>query len=175
MFCDLLMEQHRRTYRVAGCELRFLRFIDYLRCTEAAGLTDEVLGHLQYLLAKQKLGEELTPEELQDLARFDRAFPRLALSAACFLSPRIETADHLKVWLYSLPEEDRRTLDLYLRELTATEPTGFEGVENFVKLSGVAPMPRDLDMLNITVQQALYFGKAIAAAEAAAEEAAKED
>lgn len=168
--CPNLMEQHRRTFKVAGCELRYLRFVDYLRCVQQAGLSDEVVSHVQYLLGKQRLGEELTADELQDIARFDRAWPNLSLAAACFVVPRIESADHLQVFLYSLGEEERTTIDLYLRELVSAVPEGFAGVEHFLKLSGVAPMPRDLDMTTITLQQAMFFGQAIQAAEAAKEE-----
>lgn len=61
MLAHNLWDQDSWRGSVAGCELRYLRYVDYLRITEAAGLTAEVMRHCMFLQTKRTLGQQLAP------------------------------------------------------------------------------------------------------------------
>lgn len=169
---DNLWEQHRQTYRVGGCVLRHLRFMDYMRTIESAGFSEHLINHLQYLETKSKLGEELEQEEAQELVQISARMPTEEMYAACFVIPVIEDAVHLNVFLYSLPADERATIRVILEKMIEAQPRGGSGLQN-ASLLGAAgiPMSRDLDFTNITVQQALTLFSSLAEAAKKAKEA----
>jgi len=162
-----LWEQHRQTYRVGGCELRYLRFIDHAKANAKAGITAEDLAFIQRLQAKKVLSPDAygSREDLQREREIMLRWPVLDTWAACFVYPALEDGDHLKAWLYGLPMEDRVTLKHWLQELTDPTPAGAYGMEYLSVLGAVGlPVAKDLDMTVITLQQALVlFGQAEAA------------
>jgi len=168
MIDGTLWEQHRRTFKVAGGELRYLRFIDYCRANAKAGLTTEDVAFFQRLQTKAMLspGQEFaTKEELQRQQDLMRRWPVLDTWAACFVYPVLEDGAQLTAWLAQLPLDDRITLRLWLQELADPSITGDYGRE-FLSLIGAVGLPvaKDLDLTVITVQQALaLFGQAQAA------------
>lgn len=165
-----LWEQHRRTFKVAGCELRYLRFIDHQRANVKAGITAEDLAFIQRLQAAKVLSPDAygSQEDLKREAEIMRRWPLLDTWAACFVHPVLEDGDHLKAWLYQLDPDDRTTLRYWLQELTDPTPTGAYAAE-YLPVMGVCGLPaaRDLDLSVITLQQAMFlFGQTAAALQA---------
>jgi hypothetical protein len=166
MIPSTLWEQHRLTFKVAGCELRYLRFVDHAKATAKAGISAEDLAFIQRLGVKKTVdAAAITPAELAREEELMRRFPLLDTWAACFVSPRLEDGDHLKHWLYSLPEDDRTTLKLWLQELADPGLVGTYGAE-YLPVIGACGLPiaKDLDFTVITLQQALLLMGQTAAA-----------
>jgi hypothetical protein len=169
MISCTLWEQHRRTFKVAGCELRYLRFVDHQKATTQAGITAEDLAFIQRLQAKKALDPAgVLQEEINREASIMNRWPLLDTWAACFVHPVLEDGDHLKAWLYQLDEDDRTTLKYWLQELSDPEIKSAPALEFLPVLGGLGfPVAKDLDMINLTLQQGLLlFGQAAAALQA---------
>lgn len=170
MICKDIWDQHREKYSVAGCELRFLRYRDYVRISAQAGITAMDLAFMGRLGLKRKAGVEAVtpPEEMREQAILAK-WPVLETYAACFVQPCMEDGRKLEAWLYSLPRDDRLTLELWLERLTEQTPSGVYGLEDLPLIGAVGlQIAKDLDFSNVTLQQALVlFGTIAAAAQAA--------
>jgi hypothetical protein len=172
MICEDLWTQHRRSWLVAGCELRYLRYADHSRAEQAAGLTAADLSFISRLGAiRQTDPDAVTAEDLQREATIMQRWPLLDTYAACFVQPSMSSGRALEAWLSTLPEVDRITLELWLRELTDPTPSGVYGLGDMPAIGALGlRIAQDLDYTTMTLQQGLVlFGMAAKAAQAAKE------
>lgn len=159
MICSDLWTQHRRTWLVAGCELRFLRYADHSRARTQSGITPADLSYIQRLGAiRQTDPEAITAEDLAQEAAIMQRWPLMDTYAACFVEPLMSSGQQLEAWLASLPEGDRLTLMLWLRELTDPSPAGVYGLDDLPVLGAMGlRVAYDLDYTTMTLQQGLVL------------------
>jgi len=175
MICRDIWEQHKETHRAAGHELRFLRYKDYCRISEQAGITAQDMAFIGRLKLKRKAeAEAITPPEEAREREILGKWPVMDTYAACVVQPHMADGRQLESWLYTLPSDDRETLLMWLEKLTESNPQGVYGLEDLPLIGAIGlQVSKDLDYQNITLQQAmLLLGTYAAALEASRQQAA---
>ncbi len=172
MISEDLWTQHRRSWLVAGCELRFLRYADHARAERQAGLTAADLSFVSRLAAmRTSAPENVTDDDLQREATIMQRWPLMDTWAACFVQPYMRDGRALEAWMATLPEVDRITLELWLRELTDPTPSGVYGLGDMPAIGALGlRIAQDLDYTNMTLQQGLVLLEMAAKAAQAAVE-----
>lgn len=172
MICEDLWTQHRRTWLVAGCELRFLRYADHARAERLAGLTAADLSFVSRLAAmRASAPENVTDEDRQREAAIMSRWPLWETYAGCFVQPSLSSGRAAEAFVATLPEADRITLMLWLRELVDPTPTGVYGLEDMPAIGALGlRIAQDLDYTNMTLQQGLVLLEMAAKAAQAAVE-----
>lgn len=173
MICDDLWTQHRRTWTVAGCELRFLRYADHSRARTASALSAADLSFISRLNAvRQTDPDAVTPEDLQREASIMQRWPVMDTYAACFVQPSFSSGHALEAWMATLSESDQLTLRLWLRELTDPTPTGIYGLDDLPVIGTLGlRIAQDLDYTTMTLQQGLVLYEMAARAAQTSQEA----
>lgn len=172
-----ILTQHRKRYKIAlsvgDVVLKKLTLLDsevvYDRlCTTVSGFVDNSKEAAELFKLAETYKDHptggLDAAQLSRLNELGGWLKRYAYEYAipCFIEPKLQSVDELSALMESLTVDEKKSLKRVIMQLTSQEPGGaVSDVGILIAKEFNIPMPADLNLENMTQEQAAAFAKTL--------------